>query len=39
VTFGGFGVPVSVTAPPASQVDNLGAAEELVVGFFTQLIG
>jgi Sigma-70 region 2 len=33
------GVPVSVTAPPASQVDNLGAAEELVVGFFSQLIG
>jgi hypothetical protein len=38
-TYGGFGVPVSVTAPPASQVDNLGAAEGLVVGFFTQLIG
>jgi hypothetical protein len=39
VTWGGFGVPVSVTAPPASQVDNLGAAAELLVGFFTQLIG
>ena len=23
-TFGGFGAPVTVTAPPASQVDNLG---------------
>ncbi len=24
MTFGGFGIPVSVTAPPASQIDNRG---------------
>jgi hypothetical protein len=31
VTFGGFGAPVTVTAPPASQVDNLGRVSVLYI--------
>jgi hypothetical protein len=38
LTFGGFGVPVSVTAPPASQVANLGEGS-LYIGSAGQVAG